>query len=271
MQLIDTHSHLYDEAFDADRHAALERAHDAGVHWLLLPAIDSESHDALFTLCRKAPNCCLPMMGLHPTSINDNPRWREELALVEKYLDNPPTRLRFCAVGEIGLDFYWSQDFKAEQEEAFRRQCRLATRLGLPVAIHTRAAWERMCEVIEEEAAAATARGEVLRGVFHAYSEQAEVYRRLRQAGDFLFGIGGVVTYKKSIVAEAVREMALEDILLETDCPYLTPVPHRGKRNEPAYLTHICAKVAELLGCTPEAVAEQSTRNARRMFLNTSN
>jgi len=272
MRLIDTHSHLYDEVFDADREEALQRALDAGVATLLVPAVDRESHDALIALCRTHPTCCLPMMGLHPTSVNDNPHWQEELTLVEHYLMNPPEGLApFCGVGEIGLDFYWSRDFIPEQEEAFRRQCRLATRLDLPVAIHTRAAWERMCEVIEEETAAALSRGERLRGVFHAFSEDAATYRRLRGMGDFVFGIGGVATYKKSVVAEAVREMALEDIVLETDCPYLTPVPHRGKRNESAYLPYVCEKVAELLGVTAEEVAAATTRNAERMFLPANN
>lgn len=267
MRLIDTHSHLYDEAFDADRDEAVQRALDAGVVQLLLPAIDSESHAAQFDLCRRHPALCRPMMGLHPTSINDNPRWREELAVVERYLDTPPAGIeRFVAVGEIGLDLYWSRDFKAEQEEAFRTQCRWAAQRDLPVAIHTRAAWELMCAVIEEECAAAIGRGERLRGVFHAFSEDASVYRRLRATGDWLFGIGGVVTYKKSIVAEAVREMALEELVLETDCPYLTPVPHRGRRNESAYVAYTCAKVAELTGCTPDEVAEQTSRNAGRMF-----
>lgn len=268
MQLIDTHSHLYDEAFESDLQDTLARASDAGVKRLLLPAIDSESHEALFTLCRMAPTVCRPMMGLHPTSINDNPRWREELALVEKYLDNPPEGIRFVAVGEIGLDFYWSQDFVAEQTEAFVAQLRMAAKRDLPVAIHTRAAWELMEELIEREYQAAKARGERLRGVFHAYSEDAATYRRLREKteGNFRFGIGGVVTYKKSVVAEAVKAMALEDLVLETDCPYLTPVPHRGQRNESAYVVHTAAKVAELQGISLEEVARQTTRNAEELF-----
>lgn len=270
MRLIDTHSHLYDEAFDSDRDEALQRASAAGVTTLLLPAVDSESHEALITLCRQHPTHCRAMMGLHPTSVNDNPHWQEELALVEHYFTRPPEGIApFCGVGEIGLDFYWSRDFIPEQEEAFRRQCRLATRLDLPVAIHTRAAWERMIEIVGEEYAEAKQRGELLRGVFHAYSEDAATYRRLKTLteGNFLFGIGGVVTYKKSVVAEAVREMELCDIVLETDCPYLTPVPHRGKRNESAYVTHICDKVAELAGVEPELVAQQTSQNAERMFL----
>lgn len=267
MRLIDTHSHLYDEAFDEDREAALERAAACGVERLLLPAIDGGSHGRLFDLCRRHPDRCRPMMGLHPTSVNGNPRWREELATVERLLERPPEGVApFCAVGEIGLDFYWSADYRAEQLEAFRAQCRLAARRGLPVAIHTRAAWPEMCAAIEQETAAARARGEELRGVFHAYSEDAATYRRLRAAGDWLFGIGGVVTYKRSAVAEAVREMDPADIVLETDCPYLPPVPHRGRRNESAYLLHTCEKVAELLGIPPAEAAERSSRNAERMF-----
>ena len=268
MQLIDTHSHLYDEAFAADLQDALARASDAGVKRLLLPAIDSESHEALFTLCRLAPTACRPMMGLHPTSINDNPRWREELALVEHYLDNPPEGIRFVAVGEIGLDLYWSQEFVTEQTEAFVAQLRMAAKRDLPVAIHTRAAWELMEQLIEREYQAAKGRGERLRGVFHAYSEEAATYQRLREKteGNFRFGIGGVVTYKKSVVAEAVKAMALEDLILETDCPYLTPVPHRGQRNESAYVVHTAAKVAELQGISPEEVARQTTHNAEELF-----
>lgn len=267
MILIDTHSHLYAEEFDEDRAAALERALERGVERLLLPAIDSESHERLFALVREAGGRCRAMMGLHPTSVNDNPRWREELALVERYLAEPPAGVRFCAVGEIGLDYYWSTEWVAEQREAFIEQCRLAARLDLPVAIHTRAAWDDMCEILEAECARAAVRGERLRGVLHAYSEDAATYRRLREMGDWLFGVGGVVTYKKSLLAEAVREMALEDIVLETDCPYLTPVPYRGKRNESAYVSYVCEKVAELKGVTPDEVARITTQNARRMFL----
>lgn len=264
---IDTHSHLYEPEFDDDREAALARAAAAGVGQQLLPAIDSESHGRLFDLCRRHPEQCVPMMGLHPTSVNDNPRWREELALVERYLAAPPEGIaRFCAVGEIGLDYYWSRDYVAEQVEAFTAQCRLAARFGLPVAIHTRAAWEDMCRIVEEEAKAAADEGLRLRGVFHAFSEDADIYRRLKACGDFAFGIGGVVTFKKSRLADTVREMEPDDIVLETDCPYLTPVPHRGERNEPAYVRFVCEKVAELKGLAPDRVAAVTTANARRIF-----
>ena len=163
-------------------------------------------------------------------------------------------------MGEIGLDLYWSRDFRAEQTEAFRRQIDLALQYGLPVAVHTREAWPETLEIVREY------RGRGLRGVFHAYSDTAATYRELRTLGDFVFGIGGVVTFKKSLLAETVREMELRDIVLETDCPYLTPVPHRGRRNESAYVRYVCDKVAEIKGLDPEEVAAATTANARRMF-----
>ena len=242
MRLIDTHSHLYEPKFDADRDEALARAAAAGVERLLLPAI-------------------------HPTSVNDNPRWREELALVERLLDAPPEGIgAFCAVGEIGLDFYWSRDFMSEQCEAFAAQLRMAWRRGLPVAIHTRAAWDEMERIIAEESARARSEGAALRGVFHAFSEDEGRYARLRACGDWLFGIGGVVTFKRSQVAASVPAMELDDLVLETDCPYLTPVPHRGERNESAYVRFVCERVAALKGLPPEEVARRTTASAERMF-----
>ena len=261
MNLIDTHSHLYDPEFDEDREEAFARAAEAGVGRLLLPAIDSESHDRLFDLCRQHPQRCVPMIGLHPTSVNDNPRWQEELELVEQLLAAPPEGIpSFCAIGEIGLDFYWSRDFREQQTEAFHRQIELALQYDLPIAVHTRNAWPETVALMREYA------GRGLRGVFHAYSDTLETYRELRSLGDFRFGIGGVVTFKKSLLAAIVPEMELDDLVLETDCPYLTPVPYRGQRNESGYIPYICNKIAALKGTTPEEVAAATTRNARRMF-----
>ena len=266
LRLIDTHSHIYEPEFDDDRNEVIERAIAAGVDRMLLPAIDTQSHSRMIELAKAHPANCFAMMGLHPTSVNENPTWRDELAEVEEYLRQPPEGVRFYAVGEIGLDYYWSQEYVEDQRKAFVHQLRLAAELDLPVAIHTRSAWEDMCEIIEREAAAARECGQRLYGVFHAFSEDAATYRRLKACGDFLFGIGGVVTFKKSALAETVREMAPEDLLLETDCPYLTPVPHRGKRNESSYIPYICARVAELTRCTVEDLAEITTRNAERIF-----
>ena len=261
MRLIDTDAHIYEPEFDEDREQALERAALAGVERLLLPAIDSGSHERLFALCRRHPDRCIPMMGLHPTSVNDNPRWREELTLVEHYLKTPPEGIaRFCAVGEIGLDLYWSRDFKAAQIEAFRAQIELALRHELPIAVHTRDAWTETVALVREY------RNRGLRGVFHAFSDTVETYRELKRYGDFVFGIGGVVTFKKSPLTDVVREMDLGDVILETDCPYLTPMPYRGRRNEPAYVAYTCAKVAEIKGLSPAEVAESTSRNAARIF-----
>lgn len=261
MTIIDTHSHLYDEAFDTDREQALRRAASAGVAQLLLPAIDSESHARLFALCRQHPNRCIPMMGLHPTSVNDNPRWREELEQAEAYLRTPPEGIPpFCAVGEIGLDFYWSRDFRKEQIEAFRRQIDLSLACGLPIAVHTRDAWAETVALMRAY------RGRGVRGVFHAYSDTAETCRALQECGDFVFGIGGTVTFRKSRLADVVRDLELRDLVLETDCPYLTPEPHRGERNESAYVRLVCEKVAAIKGLTPEEVAAATTANARRIF-----
>lgn len=261
MNLVDTHSHLYDEAFDTDREAVFARAVAAGVERMLLPAIDSESHARLFDLCRRHPDRCFPMIGLHPTSINENPRWREELALVERYLAAPPGGIaRWYAVGEIGLDLYWSRDAQAEQAEAFRRQIDLSLAYGLPIAVHVRDAWPETLEVMREY------RGRGVRGVFHAFSGGLEVYHELRTLGEFRFGIGGAVTFKKSPQADVVRAMELGDMVLETDCPYLTPVPHRGERNEPAHVRLVCEKIAELKSLAPEEVAAATSATAAAMF-----
>ena len=259
--LIDTHSHIYDEAFDGDRQEVVERARAEGLECIILPAIDGESNERLFDLCRACGDYVVPLMGLHPTSVNDNPHWREELAEVERLLANPPQGIeRFYGVGEIGLDLYWSRDWQKEQEEAFRAQLELALKHNLPVVIHTRDAWEEMAAIVEEYA------GRGLKGIFHAFSSDVAMYERLRKAGDFLFGIGGVVTFKKSALAEVVKAMSLEDLVVETDSPYLTPAPHRGTRNESSYVRFVAAKIAELKGVTFEVVAEQTTANAKRIF-----
>lgn len=265
--MIDTHAHLYEPEFDADREQVLARAEAAGVGRILLPAIDSESHERLFALCRRDPQRCFPMMGLHPTSVNrccepaGAKSWREELVLVERYLSAPPEGIdRFCAVGEIGLDLYWNRDFLQEQQEVFRRQIDLSLQYGLPVVIHVRDAWAEVTEVMR------TYRGRGVKGVFHAWSGDLDTCRALKECGDFLFGIGGVVTFKKSRLADIVVQMDLADLVLETDSPYLTPAPHRGARNEPAYVRYVCERVADLKALAPGDVAAATTANAMRIF-----
>lgn len=256
--MIDTHSHIYAEEFDADRGEVLERAWSAGVELMLLPDIDSESRDRMFELAQQHPERCLAMAGLHPTSVNDNPQWQSELDMVERLLHTAPTKL--WGVGEIGLDLYWSKEFYREQREALHAQLELALQHNLPVVIHTRSAYNEMVDAI------ATYRGRGLRGVFHAFADSLEMARKLERMGEFKFGIGGVVTFKNSGLNKVVEELPTELLILETDSPYLTPVPHRGKRNEPAYVEHVCRKIAEIKGTTFEVVESITTANAKHIF-----
>lgn len=271
MRLIDTHTHIYGPEFDEDRDATFERAREAGLEAFIFPAIDHLTNEAQFALSRERKDC-YSLIGLHPTSVNDNPHWRDELAEVERLLEacnrpsgeaavGSPERPveRFYGIGEVGLDFYWSSDFMAEQEEAFRRQVELAVEYDLPLVIHTRSAWERMLTILEGYKGRA-------RGILHAFGESAEVWERIERLGGFRVGIGGVVTYKKSPLLESVPQIPLESIVLETDSPYLSPVPFRGKRNEPKNLVYICEQIARLKGCSPEEVAEVTSRNARAIF-----
>ncbi len=268
MRLIDTHTHIYSEEFDGDRDEVVARALNAGVDTMMCPAIDTASYGRMLELCGRYPANCFPMMGLHPTSVNDNPRWREELAEVERYLREPSAGeagktakgMKFTAVGEIGLDLYWSREWRVEQEETFVRQIELSLQYGLPVVVHTRDAWPEMIAVLRSFG------GSPLKGIMHSFSGTPEDYRAVKECGDFLFGIGGPVTYRKSAVQDVVAALPLSDIVLETDSPYLTPVPFRGRRNESSYLTHICEKVAEIKELTPEEVAAATTANAVRMF-----
>ncbi len=257
--MIDTHSHMFDAAFDEDRAEALQRASDAGVEHILCPAIDSDSHEAMLAMCRANPDLCLPMMGLHPTSVNDNPNWERELEIVGEYLAAPPAE-KFCAIGEVGLDLHWSRDFLAQQTAAFERQIDLALRYDLPLAIHTREAWGEMIAILEKY----TGRG--LRGVLHAFSGTLDDYRRLRLVGDFAVGVGGSVTYKKSRWPELLPQIDPAHIVLETDAPWLTPEPFRGRRNESSYLTYILDAAAAILSVPPAELDAVTTGNARRIF-----
>ncbi len=258
MHFVDTHTHLYSEQFDADREQVVQRALEAGVTTLLLPDVDSHSRGAMMAMAERY-SCCIPMVGLHPTSVNENPRWREELEGVEALLREESSR--FCAVGEIGVDLYWSSEYEAEQREAFISQVLLAKEFDMPIVVHCRDAWDLLIELLRPLS------GGNLRGVIHAFSGTVEHYRELLSLGDFLFGIGGVVTFKKSSLAPVVAQMRLSDIVLETDSPYLTPTPHRGKRNESSYIPLIAQAVADLLALPLSEVAAQSTAGACRMFI----
>lgn len=253
MKFIDTHTHIYDEAFADEEDLVVERAKSAGVTRLILPDIDSVTRDAMFALADRHENCIFPCLGLHPTSVGAG--WEKEIELMETYLDR-----RIWAIGEIGMDCYWSQEFLKEQQEALRIQLELADRLSLPVIIHSRESTQLIINILKE------CRHLDLHGVFHAYSGSVETFHELQRLGDWYIGIGGVLTYKKASIAENIKEIPLERILLETDSPYLTPVPYRGKRNESAYIPHIASRLAEIKGLEIEEIAETTTANAEKLF-----
>ena len=255
MELIDTHSHIYDEAFDADFDEAAARARDAGVVSLIMPGIDISCHQRMLRAADALDGYAHPCIGLHPTSVGEN--WREELSFVREHIHER----RFYAIGEIGLDEYWSKDFVAEQIRVFEEQLQIASDEKLPVIIHLREATDDMFRVLEDM------RGVPLRATMHAFSGSYETYRRyLSYPVDFKFGIGGVVTYKNAGVAVALEKMSLSDIVLETDCPWLTPVPYRGKRNESSYVRFVAEKVAAVKGIAVDEVARVTTANARDLF-----
>ncbi|MBQ3207981.1 MAG: TatD family hydrolase [Bacteroidales bacterium] len=250
----DTHSHLYDEAFAGEEDLAVERAVDAGVTRMILPDIDASTREAMFSLADRHPDHLFPCIGLHPTSIGEG--WKEELDQVLSY----GFSRKVWAVGEIGLDCYWSKEFLKEQQEAFRMQLELAAKMSLPVIIHSRESTELILDILKDT------RHLAIRGVMHAYSGSIETFREFQKLGDWYMGIGGVLTYKKASIAETVRQIPLERIVLETDSPYLTPVPFRGKRNESSYIPHIAGKLALQKETSIEEVAEVTTENARKLF-----
>lgn len=252
---IDTHSHLYDEAFASEQDLVVERAVAAGVSKMILPDIDSSTRASMFELAQRHPDHLFPCIGLHPTSIDAN--WKEEL---DKVLSQAGKE-KIHAIGEIGIDCYWSKEFLKEQMEAFRQQLELAARMSLPVIIHSRESTELIINILKENKHLG------LKGVMHAYSGSEETFKELQKIGDWYIGIGGVLTYKKASIADTVKQIPLERILLETDSPYLTPVPHRGKRNESAYVRHIAEFLAARKDTALEDVAETTTENAKKLFV----
>jgi len=230
---------------------------------MLLPHIDSRTTGDLFAMCDTWPECCIPMMGLHPTSVKEN--YQEELAWIEKLLQ----QRKCCAIGEVGIDLYWDKRFKDEQIDAFRRQILWAEQYHLPLVIHTRNSLEEAMEVVRKEISSGTfptgmAGG--MSGVFHCFPGDADQAWRVIEMGFFL-GIGGVVTYKNSAMARVVEAIPLDYIVLETDAPFLPPHPKRGQRNEPSLIPFIAQKIAEIKKISPETVAEVTTKNARALFL----
>jgi TatD DNase family protein len=254
MELIDTHAHLYLDAFDGDRKTTVQNAFAVGVGRILLPNIDGTSVEALLKIAGEFPGHCYPMMGLHPTSVSvDN--MENELKRVEEELG----RRKYYAIGETGIDLYWDKTHYAEQEKAFIRQLMLARDHRLPVVIHSRNSLNEIFGIFKVQ------KIKDVGGVFHCFPGNSIQAKQAVDLG-FYLGIGGVVTYKNSWMARVVEDVSLDHLVLETDAPFLPPVPHRGQRNESAWLTLVAAKVAQIKNITPEEVAEATTRNAKKLF-----
>ena len=254
MQLIDTHSHIYTKEFDNDRTEVIHRSREAGVSRIILPNIDVHSIAPLMDLANRYKGCCVPLMGLHPTSVKDD--FRDQLAIIEEHLRKD----RFWGVGDIGIDLYWDKTFINQQKDAFRYQVKLAKEMKLPIVIHTRNAFDEIFEVLDDE------NDDSLSGIFHSFSGNIDHYNHIVGYGGFFIGIGGVITYKNGGLDTLVREMNIEHIVLETDSPYLPPVPHRGKRNESSYIIHVAQKMAEVFNLPIHRVAAITTSNALTLF-----
>lgn len=250
MEMIDTHAHIYLPEFDADRPEVLHRAAAAGVVQLLMPAIDSSTHKAMLEV-EENFTACKSMIGLHPCSVSRNVE--QELEVVAQYLQ----QRSFVAVGEIGLDFYWDVTLKEQQYHAFRRQIELALQYKLPIVIHSRNATAACIGVVQEYAG--------ITGVFHCFSGNLTEAAHLIEAG-FMLGIGGVVTFKNAGLDKIIQQLGIDNVILETDAPYLAPAPHRGKRNEPAYTLLVAQKISELLQMPVKEVVAKTTENAKMLF-----
>jgi TatD DNase family protein len=253
MQLIDTHCHIYAEAFDNDRPQMIERAVDSGVGRMLMPAVDSGEHEAMLRLEQLYPGRCIAMMGLHPCSIKEN--HENELTIVSNYFENRS----FIAVGEIGLDFYWDLSFKEQQYAAFHRQIDLALQYDIPIVIHSRESTDECIRVVKEHQ-----KGK-LKGVFHCFSGSDEQAKQITDLGLYL-GMGGVLTFKKSGLDAVMSVTDIKQVVLETDAPYLAPVPFRGKRNECSYIKYVAQKLADVKQISLEDVATITTKNAQDLF-----
>ncbi len=253
MQIIDTHCHIYLPEFDNDRGEVVERSVRDGVRTILMPNIDSSSVAPMLAAEKNYPGICMPMMALHPTSVKGN--FRLELEGVETRL----AEHKYYGIGETGIDLYWDKTFISEQIISFRRHLELAEDYNLPVIIHAR---ESLETIIKEIKSFGPGRVE---GVFHAFPGSVNEARQVVEMG-FLIGIGGVITFRNSRLGDAAIEAGINSIVLETDAPYLAPVPHRGKRNESSFLTLVVNKLSELLAITPAEVADRTTANAKRLF-----
>lgn len=251
--LIDTHSHIYSEEFNGETDDAVDRALKVGVSKMLFPNVDSSSVKRMLDLVDKYPTVCYPMMGVHPTSVKDD--YKEELAVFDYWID----KRQFCGIGEIGMDLYWEKQWIEEQAEVFRYQLKAAKKYNLPVSIHVRDAFDETVEILKDENI------DGLKGVFHAFSGTYKQARTVIDMG-FKIGVGGVITYRNSGLDNLVAQLSPRDIVLETDAPWLSPVPFRGKRNETSYIIYVLRKVAEVFNCEEEEIAAITTNNVKEVF-----
>jgi TatD DNase family protein len=255
---VDTHTHLYTDHFDSDREETVRRAIANGIERLLLPNIDLSSIEPMHELCKAFPSTCFPMMGLHPSSVG--PNWENDLKHMEALLATG----RYIAIGETGMDLYWDKTYLEEQRAAFKIQVNWAKTHQLPLVIHAREAFDELFSILDE------LNDETLTGVFHCFTGTLEQAEKIIAYGGFKLGIGGVLTYKKSGLDAVVQHIDLKHLILETDSPYLPPVPYRGKRNESAYLVHVAELLAEIKGVSLQELAVITSRNAEELFkLNT--
>lgn len=255
MRLIDTHSHLFLEEFSEDLPQVIERARSAGVTHIFMPNIDSTTIDSMLSVCNTYNDYCFPMIGLHPTSVNAD--YEKELEIVARELKSFN---KYIAIGEIGMDLYWDKTFLKEQQIVLDKQINWALEYDLPVVIHCRDAFGYIYNVLEPY------KNTSLKGVFHSFTGTDDEAARILEFSGFLIGINGVVTFKKSRLPEVLTKIPLEKIVLETDSPYLTPVPNRGKRNESAYVKDTLMKVSDIYRMSPEAVGRVTSENALKVF-----
>lgn len=250
---IDTHAHIYSKEFDADRSDIVRKCESENVQRIYMPNVDHTSIDGMLEAENKWPGICIPMMGLHPCSVKKD--FERELYLVEDWL----SKKKFCAIGEMGTDLYWDKTFWEQQKEAFTVQIAWAKKFKLPIIIHCRESMNETIELVQQ------LQDGTLTGIFHCFTGTVEQAERITKL-NFLLGIGGVSTFKKGGLDLVLPDIAMDHLVLETDSPYLAPVPHRGKRNEPAYIPLIAARVAELKKISIDEVQQQTTKNARKLF-----
>lgn len=253
--LIDTHSHLFLEEFSDDLPQVMERARQVGISHIFMPNIDSTTIEPMLSVCADYPDLCYPMIGLHPTSVNES--YEQELAIVRKHLSASHP---FAAIGEIGLDLYWDKTYLKEQLYVFEKQIEWALEYNLPIVIHSREAFDHIYKVLEPY------KNSPLTGIFHSFTGTSEEAAKLLEFDGFMLGINGVVTFKKSTLPEVLKSVPLERIVLETDSPYLTPVPNRGKRNESANVKDTFLKVVEIYQMNPEQVEKVTSQSALKVF-----